>query len=195
MREPTHPVPRRGLVLRSVERSPRLAVVFAVILSLFALPAAADIATTLLTVVHHGAAAAFSSADSLTLLYSAPVAKSADHEVKAGDSAVSAVAWEEFPPTDIPALFRDDSHVQLLTVTNDHATAKICVAYIDRTTGTADCSTLVGSVAETCTDGHSAADADYVMPSSARAFPIRGDQCVFYRATAAATGHFSVVVR
>ena len=94
-------------------------------------------------------AAASLDGGQIASMYSAPLAKTSDHEVKFGDSSVSAAAWEEFPATDVPALYRSEDHVLLVTITNDHATAKICIAYIDRTAGTTDCSTLVGSVAET----------------------------------------------
>lgn len=125
------------------------------------------------------------------------LSKTNDYTVKLGSAAI-ANTWAEFPATDIPAMLRFGNKLQIVTITNRHASGIICLAYYARATSTTDCGAapLIAAITDTCTDGSTAADQDYVLAGAQRRFVIAGDQCVYVRSSAnPGTGHLSLVAR
>lgn len=153
--------------------------------SIFVPPMAAKAAPPIATIAQVMPA----QSESLTALLAMP-ASSIDHRQDFTDLTTPSASWSEWPSTDIPAVIynkglNNQLGVQIVTVTNPDASARVCVEWITRTvngTNVADCSTRAASVTATCSAA-STTDKNYVLPGMTRQFVIGPSECVFYRTT------------
>lgn len=82
--------------------------------------------------------------------------------------------------------YRNKNSVQVVTVTNKHATQYVCFFNVDWSDGDNNCATTCAAATVTC-NGTAASDGSYVLPGTQRTFTLYGDQCPCVVGSAAST--------
>lgn len=121
---------------------------------------------------------------------------------RATSTTVSNVSWAEFPAADISTKMQRTDVVQLLTVVNFSASARICVDFVNRDTNNdgvmdiADCAANPGCAGLTTTCSGASTDADIVLAGVPRTWTVSGTMCLCFMSSAAnGSAQLSEVVR
>lgn len=85
---------------------------------------------------------------------------------------------------DVASAFRTKDNLQIVTLTNLHASQNLCFFQVDY--NSEDCNTTCAAETVTC-DGTAASDGAYILPSTQRTFTLFGDQCACVVGSAAST--------
>lgn len=102
------------------------------------------------------------------------------------NTAVASVGTTEIEAVtaDVASAQRSKDHLQIVTLTNLHASQNLCFFQVDY--NDEDCGTTCAAETVTC-DGTASSDGAYILPSTQRTFTIFGDQCACVVGSAAST--------
>jgi len=108
-----------------------------------------------------------------------------DIERNTADASVGTTETEAVT-ANIASGYRNKNSVQVVTITNKHASQNICFFNVDFSDGDNNCATTCAAETVTC-DGTAATDGSYVLPGTQRTFTLYGDQCPCVVGSAATT--------